>query len=424
MQSKYWVTLTGEFWYATAELACCQRERSMAGMFSPVDYHWMKLAARLGARGIGCVEPNPPVGCVIVKESLENVLQHSVSDKQQPTDDFTPEQGEILGLGHHRRFGGSHAEVEALQAAGYSARGATVYVTLEPCNHQGKTPACTRTLIRAGVRRVVIARKDPHPQAGGGAEELRKAGIQVDFLPGCREAQLLAAPFVTRVTEKRAWTVVKWAQTIDGRSATRSGESQWISGERSRRLVHRWRGRVDAIMTARGTVEKDDPMLTARGVHIRRRALRVVVDSGLSISPECKLVRTAAEYPLLILTKEETLRENSGRAEKLIRAGTEIKGLPGGVGGVDIKEALSFLAKEKNVTRVMVEAGPGLTGTLAEQNLIDEARVFIAPILLADDRAKPVAGGLVRQRLIDANRFELINSRTVGDDLLVIYTRR
>lgn len=239
------------------------------------DARFLSLAGRLALRGQGDVEPNPLVGCVIVR------------------------RGVILGMGHHRRFGQAHAEQEALDDCarrGHDAAGATVYCTLEPCACAGRQPACVDALISARVARVVYARSDPTPGKGGGAGRLRGAGITAELSDANPLATGVSAPFIRRATTGLPWVVAKWAQTIDGRVATRSGESQWISGERARARVHRLRARVDAILTGIGTVLGDDPLLTARGVHRRRRhAARVVADTDLDIPIQCQLVRTARD---------------------------------------------------------------------------------------------------------------------------------
>jgi len=241
----------------------------------------MKRALTLARRGAGAVEPNPMVGCVIVRDDR------------------------IVAEGHHRRFGGPHAEIDALrrlQAAGGNPHGATVYVTLEPCNHTGKTGPCSEALIEAGVGRVVIAALDPHPTSTGGVRRLREAGVDVTV--GVLEAHAteLIAPFAKRIATGLPFVIAKWAATIDGATATHTGDSQWISNEQSRKHVHRLRGRVDAIMVGIGTVARDDPMLTARGVKVRRTARRVVIDPSLRIDETCNLVRSIDQAPLSIVT--------------------------------------------------------------------------------------------------------------------------
>lgn len=364
----------------------------------------LDLAARLAARGAGYVEPNPMVGCVLVRD------------------------GRIIGMGHHRFYGGLHAEAEALADAarrGEATQGATAYVTLEPCAHQGKQPPCVDALIGAGISKVVCARKDPHPKGLDGAERLRAAGIQFELCDESVNAVRLSDPFIKRVSSNLPWIIVKWAQTIDGRVATRTGESKWISCERSRRRVHRLRARVDAIVTAVGTLLADDPVLTARGGWKRRRvARRVVIDPGLEISDGAMIVRTIDEAPLTIYCSDQALAQQQRKSATLTAMGVEIIGVPGedGVEGeVGVDGVLRHLSETYDATNVLIEAGPGLLGRLFEHDMVDEAHVYIAPMLLGDEQAKPATRGRVAERLADAKRFTLDRVRRIDDDVLMIY---
>lgn len=374
----------------------------------------LDLAARLALRGQGLVEPNPMVGAVLVKDAR------------------------IIGMGHHRRYGGLHAEREAIddcRARGGSPAGATMYVTLEPCNHHGKQPPCVDAVIEAGIARVVIARRDPFPVAAGGAERLMAAGIDVVFDASSPLAIGIAEPFIKRVRSASAglvlpWTIAKWAQTIDGRSATRNGESKWISGDASRARVHRLRGRVDAILTGIGTVLADDPQLTVRSARPPRRTpLRVVADSDLSIPLDCALVRSARQTPVVVMTARELVHAGitAQRRAALEAAGVRVIGVrgPGMVGGrgLDLRELLHILAAELGASTVLVEAGAGLCGSLLNEDLIDELYVYVAPLLLGDESAKPVAIGRVAHTLSSGRRFSLWRSRPVGDDVELIYRR-
>jgi len=368
----------------------------------------LDLAARAALRAEGDVEPNPMVGAVLVRD------------------------GRILGIGHHRIFGGPHAEREALASArgrGQDPRGAVMYVTLEPCAHKGKQPACTEALIQSGVSRVVCAREDPGGASSGGASVLRDAGIEVEFSSVSRLAMELSEPFVKRATTGLPWVIAKWAQTIDGRVGTRTGESQWISNERSRGRVHRLRARVDAILTGVGTVIGDDPMLTARGVRrVRRTARRVVADTYLAIEPTRALVRTAREAPTIIACEKgiATAHISLEGIQRLERAGVEVLGVPArgeDHGKVDIEALLRTLAARFEVSTVLVEAGPGLLGTLFSADLIDEAIVYLAPTLLGDDRARSVARGRVAESLSEGRRFRLLRAKRLDDDLELRYRR-
>lgn len=368
--------------------------------------HMLDLAARAAMRGVGLVEPNPLVGAVIVRD------------------------GKILGIGHHTRFGALHAEREAIascRARGFDPRGSTMFVTLEPCKHHGKQPPCTDAIIEARIERVVIARPDPHAESGGGATVLRDAGIAVEYCDQSPLAIAISEPFVRRLTTGLPWVIAKWAQTIDGRIATRTGESQWISGAGSRQRVHRLRARVDAILTGLGTVLADDPMLTARGVRrIRRRARRVLIDTHLDVPIEAALVRTADAHPTTIacakdIAVAQVAVEQRQRLEEL---GVEIMGVPTRLDGrMDLRLMLKALADHHSIASVLVESGPGLLGALFEADLIDEAVVYIAPLLLGDEHARAVAEGRVAERLSQGRRFTLVRSRRVGDDVELTYRR-
>lgn len=366
-----------------------------------LDRSMLDLAADMARRAAGRVEPNPLVGCVITS----------------PDD-----PGLVIAAGHHREFGGPHAEIDALRNAeqqGEPVAGATVYVTLEPCAHHGKTPPCVDALIAARVGEVVIARRDPHPSAKGGAEALRRAGIAVRFTDASERATRLSDPFCMRVEEGRSWVIAKWAQTLDGRVATRTGDSKWISGERSRAIVHRWRGRVDAVLTGVGTVVADDPILTARGERRPRRvALRAVVDPSLRTPLDAALVRTAKQTPVVMFCEPDA----GARADALRASGVVV--VPIGPdrhdpARLDLREALEWLSRERAATNVLLEAGPGLLSSMLRADLVDEARVFVSPVLLGDRSAVPAFDLRPLDRLADARRVQTTLVRRVGDDALL-----
>jgi diaminohydroxyphosphoribosylaminopyrimidine deaminase/5-amino-6-(5-phosphoribosylamino)uracil reductase len=370
------------------------------------DRRHLDLAARLALRGLGRVEPNPLVGCVIVRD------------------------GRVIGMGHHRRFGGPHAEIDAINDClrrGGTPRGTTVYVTLEPCNGTGRNPPCAGRLIELGVGEVVYACADPNPLKAGGADALRAAGIAARLSDASPAASALAAPFLLRMREGRPWVIAKWAQTIDGRIATRTGESKWISNEASRRRVHRLRARVDAVLTGIGTVIADDPMLTARGVPLRRTAARVVVDTDLDLAPETLLARTAREVPTIVACDRDLASSGftGGARQRLEEAGVIVLGVPPDPGGrgLDLRAMLERLWKERSIATLMVEAGPGLLGSMCDADLIDEAVVYVAPMLLGDEHAKGVAAGRLAESLSQARRFDLIRTRRVGNDVELTYRR-
>jgi diaminohydroxyphosphoribosylaminopyrimidine deaminase/5-amino-6-(5-phosphoribosylamino)uracil reductase len=303
-----------------------------------------------------------------------------------------------------------------------------VYVTLEPCNGTGRNPPCAGRLIELGVGEVVYACADPNPLKAGGADALRAAGIAARLSDASPAASALAAPFLLRMREGRPWVIAKWAQTIDGRIATRTGESKWISNEASRRRVHRLRARVDAVLTGIGTVIADDPMLTARGVVLRRTAARVVVDTDLDLAPETLLARTAREVPTIVACDRDLASSGftGGARQRLEEAGVIVLGVPPDAGGrgLDLRAMLERLWKERSIATLMVEAGPGLLGSMCDADLIDEAVVYVAPMLLGDEHAKGVAAGRLAESLSQARRFDLIRTRRVGNDVELTYRRR
>lgn len=369
----------------------------------------LDMAGRLALRAAGDVEPSPLVGCVIARGD------------------------QVLGLGHYRRWGGPHAEVEALadcRRRGHDPRGATCYVTLEPCRHTGKTPPCTGALIGAGIAQVVYARRDPGEDSGGGAEVLRAAGIQAERCAESGLAMAVGEAFAKRVVTGLPWVVAKWAQTMDGRLATRAGHSKWISGEASRRRVHRLRARVDAIITGLGTVVVDDPMLTARGVRrVRRTAARVVIDAGLDIPLASRLVATAREAPTIVLCAREmaTAPISAGTRAALQQAGVTVVGVgsvpDGPPGRLDLAAAMRLLQSEHGVSTAMLEAGPGLLGAMIEADLVDEAVVYVAPLLLGDEMARAVVRGRVVDSLTAGKRWRLLRMRRCEQDVELTYRR-
>jgi diaminohydroxyphosphoribosylaminopyrimidine deaminase/5-amino-6-(5-phosphoribosylamino)uracil reductase len=325
----------------------------------------MRRALELAERGRGFVEPNPLVGCVLARGA------------------------EPVAEGWHARFGGPHAEIEALRSAGEKARGATLYVTLEPCCHRGKTPPCTRAILEAGVSRVVAAVADPFPQvAGGGLKELAAAGVAVESGLLEDEARHMNAPYFKLLATGRPWVIAKWAMTLDGRLATRTGESRWISNETSRARAHVLRGRVDAILVGSGTARADDPLLTARPPG-PRVATRVVFATRAALASDSRLVRTAADVPVLVAASGQATAENCRR---LTGAGCEVFVCAGD----GPRERLACLLEElgrRKMTNVLVEGGARLLGTCFHAGAVDEAHVFIAPLLFGGASAPGPVGG-------------------------------
>jgi diaminohydroxyphosphoribosylaminopyrimidine deaminase / 5-amino-6-(5-phosphoribosylamino)uracil reductase len=334
-------------------------------MPQPHDEQFLSRALELAEQGRGHVEPNPMVGAVIVRE------------------------GKIVGGGWHQQFGSPHAEINALAAAGEKARGAEIYVTLEPCCHHGKTPPCTDALIKAGVSRVIVGCFDPNPQvAGQGVAKLRDAGITVDVREHHGPARRLIAPFAKLITTGKPWVIAKWAMTLDGKIATHTGSSQWISSEASRAVVHRIRGGVDAILVGRVTVERDDPLLTARPAG-PRIATRIVLDSEASMSMESQLVRTAAQAPLIIVARENAATDCIARLED---RGVEVLKLP----AIAWQDQLMMLLEElgsRGMTNLLIEGGSLVLGAFADVKAIDEIHTFIAPKLAGGrDALSPIGG--------------------------------
>lgn len=348
----------------------------------------MRRALELAERGRGFVEPNPAVGAVIVDDA-----------------------GQILGEGWHQQFGGPHAEVHALAAAGPAARGATLYVTLEPCCHYGKTPPCSKAVISAGIRKVIVAMRDPAPHvAGGGITELRQAGIEVEVGLLEHDASRLVAPFVQLVTHGRPWIHGKWAMSLDGKIATRTGHSQWISNESSRAVVHRLRGRMDAVLVGIGTVLADDPLLTARPAG-PRLATRIVLDSNARTPIHSQLIRTCRQSPVLIIATPIAPQD---RCEALQAAGAEVMLVAAdGNGRPDLKLVAAALG-ERRLTNILIEGGGQILGACFDTGLIDEVHVFIAPKVVGGLAAQgPVAGrgldSIPPQPSLDEPTIELLD---------------
>ncbi len=353
----------------------------------------MRRALELARRGLGAVEPNPPVGAVLVNDRLE-----------------------FLGEGWHRQFGGPHAEIAALEQAGAAARGSTLFVTLEPCCHHGKTPPCTQAVNSAGVGRVVVAARDPNPLvAGKGLEELAARGVVIEAGLLQSEADALIAPFRKLITAGRPWMISKWAMTLDGKVAAYTGDARWISGDASQRVVHELRGRVDAILVGIGTVLADDPLLTARPAGVRT-AVRVVIDSQARLPRASQLVSTARRVPVLVAAVDSAPSE---RVLELQSQGVEVIRFPADEAGrVPLGSVCDELGRRR-MTNVLAEGGSRVFGTLFDQHLIDEVYAFVAPKLIGGETSPtPIAGaGLAKM-----NCAQLLcdpEIRTIGGDVLI-----
>lgn len=415
------------------------------------DEIWMRRALSLARLGIGHVEPNPPVGCVLLCD------------------------GVVIGEGYHRKFGHAHAEVDAIRDAqerGADPRGATAYVTLEPCSHFGKTPPCCQALIAAGVARVVAAIGDPSPHVSGqGFAALRSAGIVVDVGVLEDEARHLLGPFLKRLDSGLPWVIAKWAMSLDGKLATHTGHSQWISGPAARQIVHQVRGQMDAIVVGIGTALADDPALTARlpesssssaadpCCHTQvataspssepgrvvvpapvptvsippRRATRVVIDRHLRLPLTSQLVRTAGQIPVLLACAPTA---DPARRAALLAAGVEVWSPqpPAETASRDtlnrvpsdeefdyaglVRQLLRELAA-RGMTRVLVEGGGDLLGNLFDQALVDEVYVFVSPKILGGVDARSPVGGQGLAQVPSTKSLHRLSHQVLGDDILI-----
>ncbi|MBX9678502.1 MAG: bifunctional diaminohydroxyphosphoribosylaminopyrimidine deaminase/5-amino-6-(5-phosphoribosylamino)uracil reductase RibD [Gemmataceae bacterium] len=352
----------------------------------------MARAIELAERGRGRVEPNPLVGAVVVRD------------------------GRIVGEGWHQRYGEAHAEINALKAAGDMSQGATIYVTLEPCCHHGKTPPCTDALLRAGVARVVAAIADPFPQvAGRGADQLREASIAVEIGLLGDEAARQNAPYLRLLCSGRPYVHAKWAMSLDGKIATRTGDSRWISNEASRRIAHELRGRMDGILVGIGTVLADDPRLTARPPG-PRFPTRVVLDATAKLPLASKLVQTAREIPVLVAV---AMGAETKQVDALRGAGCEVVVFPeANPGRIDVSALLQEFGKRR-WTNLLVEGGSQVFAAFFESDAIDEVHAFMAPTLVGGREAPSPLGGLGVAAMGDALRLQEVQMRVVDGDVYV-----
>jgi diaminohydroxyphosphoribosylaminopyrimidine deaminase/5-amino-6-(5-phosphoribosylamino)uracil reductase len=348
----------------------------------------MARALALAARGLFTTTPNPRVGCVVVRDDA------------------------IVGEGFHERAGEAHAEVSALRAAGERARGATVYVNLEPCNHHGRTPPCTDALVTAGVKRLVVAMNDPNPKVSGqGFAALRAAGIEVEVGLLEDEARELNIGFVSRMIRGRPWVRLKVAASLDAKTALASGASQWITGEAARSDGHRWRARACAILTGIGTVKDDDPRLTVREVETPRQPLRILVDSRLEVPLAARILDGG--NVLIAAAVEDVAKIDALRAR-----GAEVVVLPNAAGKVALGDLVRELGR-RALNEVHVEAGFKLNGSLVASGVVDELLVYLAPKLLGETGRKMFNLPGV-ERLADARRLRLVDVAQVGGDVRLI----
>lgn len=365
-------------------------------MLTTQDHLFMTQALRLAEQGMYTSHPNPRVGCVIVQD------------------------GKVVGQGAHLKAGEAHAEIHALQAAGVLAKGATVYVTLEPCSHHGQTPPCCEALVQAGVKQVIVAMQDPNPLvAGKGIAHLTAHGIDVHVGLMQAEAEALNRGFIKRMVHNIPFVRCKVAASLDGKTALSNGKSHWITGEPARLDVQHWRAQSDAVITGIGTVLADNPLMTARNHEGAKQPLRVIVDSQLSVSIEAKIINEhdLTSYPLCIAYATD-LR---GHSKALLEKGVELLHLPQQTSAntrVDLKALLHALA-DKGCNEVLIEAGHGLNGGFLKANLIDECLFYYAPKLMGGDAMSMFSIKPLTQ-MSQAIDFDIVDVRKIGQDIRMI----
>ncbi len=353
--------------------------------FSPFDYECMATALQLARKGLNSTHPNPRVGCVISQD------------------------GRVVGRGWHVRTGAGHAEINALADAGAEAVGGTAYVTLEPCNHSGRTPPCTRALIRSGVARVVCALEDPNPEvSGSGFEYLRENGIEVQVGLLSEQAESINIGFLKRMRTGRPWVRIKLAQSADGHIALANRDSEWISSADSRQDVQRWRARSDAILTGIGTVLADDPSLNVRGSANARQPLRVIADSHWRLPVKARLLNLAGDV-LIAGCNDNPIPKG------LAATVAEFVASPASGGHIDLKALLQELGRRR-INEVQVEAGARLCGALLQENLVDELLIYQAPLLLGGGALSPFAAPKL-DKMRDRIHLEYLDVRPVGVDI-------
>jgi diaminohydroxyphosphoribosylaminopyrimidine deaminase/5-amino-6-(5-phosphoribosylamino)uracil reductase len=367
--------------------------------YTDTDKIHLERAIELARRGTGAVKPNPVVGAVIARD------------------------GEVLGEGWHMQYGGAHAEVNAIEACGLAdLAGATLYVSLEPCCHEGKTPPCTDAIMQAGIGRVVVASDDPTEKASGrGLGILRDEGVDVVIADGelAAAARLLNQAFRKHARVGRPWVLFKSAMTLDGKVATSSGDSKWISGEASRALAHQWRASMDAVVVGIGTALADDPQLTARPdgelAELTRQPRRVVFDTLARLPTSSQLVAAAAEIPLTLVVSRAAAHADTAALEA---AGAQVIVATGENEPARIRSGLDQLGAD-GVSSVLLEGGPHLAGAFFDAGEIDEIRLFLAPLLLGGSSARDPLEGKGVERISEAMRALTFDCESVGEDLLV-----
>jgi diaminohydroxyphosphoribosylaminopyrimidine deaminase/5-amino-6-(5-phosphoribosylamino)uracil reductase len=349
------------------------------------DEYFMKMALHLAKKGRGYTSPNPLVGAVIVKG------------------------GQVKGRGYHQSIGEAHAEVNAIANAGSEARGATLYVNLEPCNHTGRTPPCTRKILEAGIKRVVFAMEDPNTIAGGGAAFLKKHGVEVRKGVCEKQAERLNEAFIKYVQTKRPFVILKCAATLDGRIATRTGDSKWVTGEKARRFVHQLRHGVDAILVGIGTIRADDPSLTTR-LRSRKGAdpVRIVLDTHLSISPEARILKLDSDSDTILVTGRKIAED---KKKSFIQQ-------PDASDQIDLNLLMDQLGS-MGIASVLIEGGSRVIASAFSSGIVDKIHFFYAPKILGGDDGIPICRGTGRRLMKESIRIKNIRVRRFDDDVMI-----
>ncbi|MDM8551811.1 bifunctional diaminohydroxyphosphoribosylaminopyrimidine deaminase/5-amino-6-(5-phosphoribosylamino)uracil reductase RibD [Desulfobacterales bacterium HSG2] len=358
-----------------------------------MDKHFMKMALDLAVKGEGFTSPNPMVGAVVVRD------------------------GEVVGKGFHEAVGKAHAEVNAIDDAGASAKGSTLYVTLEPCNHTGRTPPCTEKILAAGIERVIVAMDDPNPDVtGGGNAYLRSRGI--DVISGVCEAEAKRQNevFIKHIRTRRPFVIVKCAATLDGRIATKTGDSRWVSGEESRKFVHRLRHAADGIMVGIDTVKKDDPSLTTRLEDMAGRdPARIILDTRLSISRDAKLLGLDSDADTFLITGDSVPEDKKAEIES---TGAKVIESPVKEGRIDLDPLMDRLS-EMGITSLLIEGGSRVIASALKARIVDKIHFFYAPKILCGDDGVPICKGTGPELMKECLTVKDMNVRRFGDDVMI-----
>jgi diaminohydroxyphosphoribosylaminopyrimidine deaminase/5-amino-6-(5-phosphoribosylamino)uracil reductase len=357
------------------------------------DEHYMQMALDLAARGRGYTSPNPMVGAVVVRDGM------------------------VVGRGYHQYAGGAHAEVHAIEAAGDAARGATLYVNLEPCNHTGRTPPCTRRIVEAGLQRVVIGMRDPNPKVtGGGAEFLKAQGVEITCGVCAEPARELNEVFIKYIRTGRPFVTAKCAATLDGRMAARSGDSKWVTGEASRAFVHELRHAADAILVGAGTIAADDPLLTTRLTdRASKDPTRIILDTRLRTAPTAKVLNPSSAAETVLVAGTEA---SATAREKTFAKGVRVIVAETREGRIDLDRLMDQLGR-MGLTSILIEGGSRVLGSAFRAGIVDKVCFFYAPLLTGGDDGIPILSGAGAETMQDCIRLERISFRRFGDDVMI-----